>query len=51
MVQANGDTIACSETEALVSVLCAGGGAPTVTDGRNAKCPAATGVTGLCMRQ
>jgi hypothetical protein len=50
LVQQAGDTLACNDDEVLVSALCNEGGAPTVSQGRSAKC-AANGVTGLCMRR
>ncbi len=50
LVQQTGDTLACNDGEVLVSALCSEGGAPTVSQGRSAKCTA-NGVTGLCMRR
>jgi hypothetical protein len=50
LVQQTGDTLACNDGEVLVSALCAEGAAPTISQGRSAKC-ATGGVTGLCMRR
>jgi hypothetical protein len=51
MVQGSGDSLACNEGEVLVSALCNEGGAPAISQDRNAKCSAASGVVGLCLRQ
>jgi hypothetical protein len=51
MVQGSSDALACNEGEVLVSALCNDGGAPTISQGRAAKCNATAGVVGLCMRQ
>jgi hypothetical protein len=51
MVQSSEDALACNEDEVLVSALCNQGGAPSISQGRNAKCDAASGVVGLCLRQ
>jgi Collagen triple helix repeat (20 copies) len=51
LVQGSGDTLACNDGEVIVSALCNGGGAPTISQGRSAKCEAAGGMVGLCMRR
>jgi Collagen triple helix repeat (20 copies) len=51
LVQGSGDTLACNDGEVIVSALCNGGGAPTISQGRSARCEAAGGMVGLCMRR
>ncbi len=51
MVQSSGNSLDCNDGEVIVSALCNGGGAAKVSEGRNAKCDAANGMVGLCMRR
>ena len=51
LVQETGDALSCNEGEVLASVLCGNGAAATVSQKRSAKCGAAGGVVGLCIKQ
>jgi hypothetical protein len=50
LVQDNGDTLSCNADEVLASVLCSDGAAATISQRRTAKCGAANGVVGICMK-
>jgi hypothetical protein len=50
LVQESGDALACRADEVLASVLCSDGAAAAISERRNAKCPAASGVVGICMK-
>jgi hypothetical protein len=50
LVQETGDTLSCSADEVLASVVCSDGGTATVSQKRSAKCTAAGGVVGICMK-
>jgi hypothetical protein len=50
LVQDNGDTLSCNVDEVLASVVCSDGAPATVSQKRSAKCTAANGVVGICMK-
>lgn len=50
LVQDSGDTLTCNAEEVLASVICSDGAPATISQRRSAKCSAANGVVGICMK-